>query len=73
MELTFERYDEILAASARLIEVTDEATSPWHVVESSDPRHAEIVVGETVLAALRGRLEGPAPTPAEMTHGFVPD
>ncbi len=64
VELTFERYDEILAASARLIEVTDEATSPWHVVESSDPRHAEIVVGETVLAALRGRLEGPAPTPA---------
>jgi len=54
-----ERWDEAMGAAQRLIEVTDEADRPWHIIEAADRRTATLRTAETILTALRGRLDAP--------------
>jgi len=63
VEALYERYDEVLEVGQRLIESTDAADRPWHLVESTDRRHRSLAVGEQILAALRARLDRVQPTP----------
>ncbi len=43
------------------LQATEHPAAPWQVIESSDRRHATASVGDVVLAALRHRLDHPAP------------
>jgi polyphosphate:AMP phosphotransferase len=58
-----DRWDEAMSAAQRLIEVTDGADRPWHVIEAADRRTATFRTAETILTALRGRLDAPKPDP----------
>jgi polyphosphate:AMP phosphotransferase len=48
---------ELLSAADRLIRATSTAAAPWQTVEGTDARYRNLTVAETILAALRGRLE----------------
>jgi polyphosphate:AMP phosphotransferase len=56
----FAHYDELRAASARLIRATNSAEAPWLVVPGADPQYRALMVGRTLLSALRARLDTPA-------------
>jgi polyphosphate:AMP phosphotransferase len=62
-EVMLEGWDEAMAVAQRLIEVTDEADRPWHIIEAADRRTGALRTAETILAALRGRLDAPKPGP----------
>jgi AMP-polyphosphate phosphotransferase len=53
----FKRYDELRAASERALRQTSTLEAPWTVVEGADPRYRAFTVAQTVLQALRGRLD----------------
>ena len=55
-----------------VIEVTDEASSPWHIVECTDRRYLTLTVGETILAMLRARLDAPPEAAASAPAGSRP-
>jgi len=68
-----ERWDEAMQAARRLIEVTDEADRPWHIIEAADRRTAGLRVAETILTALRRRLDAPKPNPPPEPKGAAAD
>lgn len=57
----FARYDAFRATSERVLRATDTGEAPWTIVEGTCPRFREVTVGETLLRALRRRLDGDAP------------
>ncbi|MBW2418033.1 MAG: polyphosphate:AMP phosphotransferase [Deltaproteobacteria bacterium] len=59
----YDGYTQVMEAARRLVEVTDEAESPWHLVEGSDRRTLRLSVFETLFAALRARLDRAPPEP----------
>jgi len=54
------RYDKVVRVSELALRRTSKGHAPWHLVEGSDARYRNLTVGRTLLAALRGRLDGPA-------------
>jgi polyphosphate:AMP phosphotransferase len=55
-------YERFKSASELTIRATNSDFSPWHIVESEDRRHRNLVVGETLLSAIEQRLEPPVPS-----------
>ena len=63
----FAIYDRFRRISERALRETSTAEAPWVVVEGSDPAYRSLTVGKALLAALRSRLDEPAPHRTE-TH-----
>lgn len=53
----FEHYDRFRKVSELLVRRTSTPAAPWTVVEGVDACYRELTVGETLLAAMRERLE----------------
>ncbi len=74
--LLFENWDRVMPLAERLLSRTSTGTAPWHVVESTDPRHRNLEIGETIFRRLRERLDQTPPvadrhpTPATPTIEF---
>ncbi len=54
----FENWDRVMPLAERLLSRTSTGTAPWHVVESTNARHRNLEVGETILRLLRQRYAG---------------
>ncbi len=59
----FKIYDRFRKVSERALRETSTAEAPWIVVEGADARYRNIAVGKAILAAIRARLDAPAPAP----------
>ncbi len=55
-------YARFRSVSELAIRATDTGFSPWHIIESEDRRYRNLAVGETLLSAIRRRLDAPNPT-----------
>ena len=55
------KYNEYLAASEEMLEVTDTEFAPWTIVEATSKWYARRKVFETIIAALEKRLGPSAP------------
>jgi polyphosphate:AMP phosphotransferase len=53
----FEKYDRFRKVSELLVRRTSTAAAPWVLVEGVDECYRSLTVGETLLAAMRERLE----------------
>lgn len=53
----FKRYDDFRKVSEDFVRSTDTGEAPWLVVPGADPRYRSLMVGRTLLAALRERLD----------------
>ena len=63
----YERYDEAKPLIEALLRQTSTAAAPWHLVESTDARHRNLLVARTIRDALLERLAEPSPQPPEAT------
>jgi len=54
-------YSESMAFIQTLTRLTSTGHAPWSVVPSACPRYRDMMIGKTVLEAVRRRLDGPAP------------
>lgn len=61
------RYDEYLAATEDMLELTESEHAPWTVVEATSRWHARKRVFETIIAGLEARLGTLAPS-SEAAH-----
>ncbi len=52
-----EMYDRFREVSEHLLRSTSTAESPWHVVEGTDPRYRSLTIGNSILTAIRQRLD----------------
>ena len=60
-----DRYDRFRELSERALRETSTGFAPWTIIEAEDARYRDVAVGETLVAALRDRLERkPAPRPS---------
>ncbi len=57
------RYDDALPVAERLVRETSTGSAPWFVVPGANARYRQLLVGRTVLASLRERLDRPRPPP----------
>jgi polyphosphate kinase 2 (PPK2 family) len=51
------KYDEYLAAVEDMLENTDTAVAPWHVIPATDPNYRTFVVFRTLIAQLESVLD----------------
>ena len=63
----YKRYDEAKPLIEALLRQTSTAASPWHLVESTDARHRNVLVARTIRDALVERLAEPSPHPPVAT------
>ena len=62
----FKLYDRFTRISERALRHTDTGFAPWHVIEATNRRYRELMIGRTLLAAIAERLKsGPAETAAK--------
>ncbi|MCU0839034.1 MAG: polyphosphate:AMP phosphotransferase [Rhodospirillales bacterium] len=69
-------YQQAMAAIENAVRLTSTGEAPWVVVPSADPAYRDLMVGQTILAAMQKRLasDRPAPTvPAAPVVGAKPD
>jgi polyphosphate:AMP phosphotransferase len=59
----FKIYNKFRKISEMALRKTSSGTAPWLVLEGRDARYRNLTVGRTLLAALRERLDQPAPAP----------
>jgi polyphosphate:AMP phosphotransferase len=59
----YERYDDAIEEAQRYLAGTTTPRTPWTIVGGGDSRRRDLSVARTILAALRARLDAPAPTP----------
>jgi polyphosphate:AMP phosphotransferase len=73
----YERYEEVMRLSERLMRKTDVGQAPWQIVESSNDRHRDLCVARAILGALSDRLErgraAPAPEPPAPSRAEPPN
>jgi polyphosphate:AMP phosphotransferase len=73
----YERYDDVMRLSERLMRKTDVGQAPWQIIEGSDERHRDLSVARSILAALTDRLararNGAAPETSAPPRGEPPD
>ncbi|WP_295387509.1 polyphosphate:AMP phosphotransferase [uncultured Thiodictyon sp.] len=55
-----EHYRTFEQVAERVVLHTDQGTSPWYLVEAEDARYRDLTVGQTLLHAIRARLDSPA-------------
>lgn len=58
------RHKRICKVAEEAIRLSDTRHAPWHLIDASDPEHAELSVGRTLLKALKGALAGSRRTAA---------
>jgi len=63
----FDKYDRFRKVSELLVRRTSTPAAPWIVVEGVDECYRALTVGETLLAAMRQRLDGPGTNPPSAT------
>jgi polyphosphate:AMP phosphotransferase len=51
------RYDRFLSSSEHAIRQTDTGQAPWYLIEAEDERYRDLTAGQTLLAAMKARLE----------------
>src|SRR6185369_9984729 len=69
----FEIYDRFRKVSERALRETSTAEAPWIVVAGADARYRNLTVGNTLLRAVRARLDDIAPKSTEIpTPPMVP-
>ena len=56
-ENILEHYDLLMRLAERAVRVTDAQAAPWRLIESTDAKYRDLTAGETLLAAIRARLE----------------
>jgi polyphosphate:AMP phosphotransferase len=54
----YKLYDRFIKASEQTLRRTDSAHSPWFIVEASDERYRELMVGRILLEGMTRRLTG---------------
>ncbi len=60
----FDNYDEAMPLVENYIQKTDTPHAPWRIIESTDRRHRDLAVAETIYKAIHQRLDHiPAPKP----------
>jgi AMP-polyphosphate phosphotransferase len=59
----FEAYDRLTKASEHFVRNTSTGWAPWYVVNGADAHYRSLTVGQTLLAAMKDRLES-GPTSA---------
>ena len=59
----YEHYERAMGEAQRYLEATGGGRTPWTIVSSQDRRRRDMTVAQTLLAALRARLDGPPPAP----------
>jgi polyphosphate:AMP phosphotransferase len=70
--LLLDRYEDVIPLAEELLSETSTGSAPWHVVESTDRRHAGLATARILLSALRSRLDAPATPPPPPVIGAVP-
>jgi len=65
-------YGRFIKASEQTLRRTDSARAPWFLVEASDERYREVMVGRILLEAMRRRLEATANGPAAPPPTHIP-
>lgn len=58
-------YRDFARVSHRVIELTDNPVSPWHVIDASDHHYRDMQAGQVLLAGLRAALQAPAAVSAQ--------
>ncbi len=58
-----EMYDRFQSVSEHILTRTSSADAPWFVVEGSDERYRSLTIGNTILEAMRKRLDQAATPP----------
>lgn len=59
----FSLYEKFKKTCAHALRLTSTAQAPWYIVEGSDPRYRELMLGKIVLEALKLRLSNPHGAP----------
>lgn len=57
-----ENHERIAEVAERVLRDTSTGEAPWIVIDGSDGNYAALTFGQTVLAALRGRLDAEVPS-----------
>ncbi|ABM62637.1 polyphosphate:AMP phosphotransferase [Halorhodospira halophila] len=55
------QYQRFEAVAERVIRRTDSGLAPWYLIEAADRRYRDLTVGQTLLQAIRNRLQQPFP------------
>ncbi len=55
-----EMYDEFQSVAETMLRETSTADAPWMVVEGGDERYRNLMIGKTILDAIRRRLDEPS-------------
>nr|WP_199066524.1 polyphosphate:AMP phosphotransferase [Chromobacterium sp. ASV5] len=57
----YERYDKIRKYGEHMLRLTNTASAPWIVVDGEDANYRSLTVANTLLEAIRNRLNQPGP------------
>lgn len=64
-----EHYSRFESMGERIISQTDTGLSPWYLIEATDKRYRDMAVGQTLLEAIKTRLDNPLTVSADhITH-----
>lgn len=58
-------YDKFIRSSERALRETDTELAPWHIIEATHARFRDLKVAETVVQAMKSKLEALKATPRE--------
>lgn len=64
-------YPAFLSTAERAIRLTDAGECPWFLVEATDKRYRDLMVGETLLQTIEHRLNGHQ-LPTDSFHALTP-
>ena len=54
-------YEKLMPVLQNVVRLTSSGDAPWVVVPSADEEYRDLMIGQTVLAAMRKRLDSPPP------------
>ena len=69
----FDRYDDFIEVCEPFIRETSTGEAPWTVVPAANERYRALFVARHLLAALRARLDAPAPPAPRPAKPAMPD
>jgi polyphosphate kinase 2 (PPK2 family) len=67
------KYDQYLAATEEMLELTESEFAPWTIVEATSKWHARVKVFETIIAAIERRLGANAPPRIQLADATTKD
>lgn len=59
----YEVYDDAIKVAEHVVRTTSTGDTPWHLIESADPRYRDATVGQIILDALGQRLNDASNAP----------